>query len=49
MSNNGVHAMHQGQSLITCAEYSEADLRTTEEAFSSSLEMLKENDLVGEA
>lgn len=49
MSNEGVHAMHQGQALTTCVEYSEADLRQTEEAFARSLETLKENDLIGRA
>jgi glutamate-1-semialdehyde 2,1-aminomutase len=47
MSNNGIHALHRGRALTTCTEYSEADLRKTEEAFGRSLEILKENDLVG--
>lgn len=47
MSDSGVHAMHQGKSLTTCTEYSEADLQRTEEAFGRSLAVLKENDLVG--
>lgn len=49
MSNEGVHAMHQGRSLVTCTEHSESDLQTTEEAFVRSLETLKENDAVGSA
>lgn len=48
LTNNGVYA-RRGRSLTTCTEYSEEDLRITEEALGRSLEALKENDLIGRA
>jgi glutamate-1-semialdehyde 2,1-aminomutase len=48
-TNDGVYAMHEGRAFTTCTEYSEADLRRTEEAFDRSLRTLRENDLIGRA
>ena len=37
----------RGNSFILCAKYTEEDLQKTEDAFSTTLRALKENNLVG--
>ncbi len=46
MANSGIHPF-ASTSFFTCAAYTEEDLQKTEMAFGNSLQVLKENKLIG--
>ena len=46
MANSGIHPF-ASTSFFTCAAYTEEDLQKTEMAFGNSLQILKENQLIG--
>ncbi len=46
MVNNGISAL-RGHSFVLCTKHSDEDMKKTETAFEATLELLKENELIG--